>query len=76
MALKLKLNANFSNEIEEIVWMKNVDYIDAVIEWCTINNLEVDVVGEIIRKQPIIRAKIQNDAELLNFLPKRSRLPI
>lgn len=67
---------NFVDEINEIVKNDNVDFIDAVIHYCEINELEIESVAAIIKKDGNIKGKIQREAEDLNFLPKSARLPI
>jgi hypothetical protein len=76
MALKIKISNTFLSEVEDIVWELDVNYIDAVILWCERNNLELEVIGGLIKKNQILRAKIMGDAEDLNFMPKRLRLPV
>lgn len=53
-----------------------VPYIDAVVEYAESNNLEVEVVGEIIKKSPMLKAKIYREAEELNMVEKLVRLPV
>lgn len=55
---------------------KDVTYIDAMLEFAKRHDLEVDVLGEIIRRSPIIKSKIQDDAERLNMMEKTAKLPI
>lgn len=71
----LKSN-NFIDEIESICINNNVEYIDAVVNWCSKHNLEIEYIAEIIKKNPIIKSKIQIEAENLNFLKKSARLPV
>lgn len=70
MTLKIKLTEEFFQEIEDIVWELDVNYIDAIIEWCSRNNSEVDSIGELIKRHPILKAKILQDAKGLNFMAK------
>jgi HD-like signal output (HDOD) protein len=44
------------------------DYIDAITTWCEKNNLDIEVIANIIKKDPVIKSRIQADAESLNFL--------
>ena len=53
-----------------------VPYIDAVVEYATKNELEIEVVGEIIRKSPLLKANIYKEAEELNMVEKLVRLPV
>jgi predicted aldo/keto reductase-like oxidoreductase len=53
-----------------------VPYIDAVVEYATKNELEIEVIGEIIRKSPLLKANIYREAEELNMVEKLVRLPV
>ena len=65
----------FSNEIEEIVYMKDVSYMEAIIEYCEERGVEVEVAASLIDDK--IKYQIQLEAENLHFLPKSNttRLP-
>lgn len=70
------LNNTFVEEVERIKRSKDVDYIDAVITWCEKNNLEVETAAYWIKKDSVLKAKIQIEAENLNIIKKTSeRLP-
>lgn len=64
------------NEIEKIAQEANTDYIDAVLHYCTKNDLEIETVGLLLAQDPNLVEKIQIDAENLHFIKKTSRLPI
>ena len=64
------------SEIEDMVERDNVDYIDACITYCDENSIEIEYIGELIKKNPNIKAKIQKEAENLNYLKKINRLKI
>lgn len=53
-----------------------VPYIDAVVEYAEKNGLEIEVVGQIIRKSPLLKANIYKEAEELNMVEKLVRLPV
>lgn len=72
----LQPNLNFMNEIEKLVKDKKMHYMDAVITWCETNGLEIEFAGDLIRKNSVLKSKIQIEAEDLNFIKKSSRLPI
>jgi len=59
---------NFSLNIEEIVYMKDISYMDAIIEYCEQNEVEIEVAASLISNN--LKSKIQLEAEDLNFLPK------
>ena len=56
-------------------WNHN-GYIDAVVEYAEKNGLEIEVVGQIIRKSPLLKANIYKEAEELNMVEKLVRLPV
>ena len=66
----------FSMAIEEMVYMKDIPYIDAICLFCEKNNLEVETAGKLV--SGVLKAKIQLEAEDLNFLrkSKTAKLPI
>mgnify|MGYP003668522094 CR=1 FL=1 len=63
------------NDIAEVI-SKGVPYIDAVIDYADRHNLEVEVIGEIIKRSPVLKAKIYREAEELNMVEKLVRLPV
>ena len=66
----------FAEEIESLVLRTKMNYIDAIVEYCEPNNIEVDTVGKMISKP--LKEKIKYDAMELNFLKKttRAKLPL
>lgn len=68
--------SNFIAEIERIRRIDNLPYMDAILEYCESNELEIEVVAKFISKNLLLKSKIQQEAEDLNFLPKTSKLPI
>lgn len=72
----IQLNTEFPAEIEKLVRENEIEYMDAVILWCERNNLEVEFAAELIRRNMALKAKIQIEAENLNFMKKSARLPI
>ena len=61
----------FAEEIEALVLRTKMNYIDAIVEYCEVNNIEVDTVGKMISKP--LKEKIKCDAMELNFLKKTTR---
>jgi hypothetical protein len=72
----IQLNTEFPAEIEKLVREKEIEYMEAVILWCERNNLELEFAAEMIRRNTALKAKIQIEAENLNFMKKSARLPI
>lgn len=69
-------SSSFVEEIEIICQDKNIEYIDAVVFWCEKNNLEIETAAYWIKRDPVMRSKIQVEAENLNILKRGARLPI
>lgn len=69
-------NSGFIEEIEKLCKDKNIEYIDAIVYWCQKNNLEVETAAYWIKKDPVMKSKIQVEAENLNILKRGARLPI
>jgi hypothetical protein len=68
-------NANdFSLHIEQIVSTSNINYMDAVLEYCKENYLEPEDVAKLINKS--LKDKIEMDFRELNYLPKQAQLDV
>ena len=65
-------SAKFSQEVEKVA-LNNADmnYIDAVLHLCEINEIEVESVPKLISKP--LKEKIKYEAHKLNFIKKTSR---
>ena len=72
----IKTPTDFMIEIDKIVQDKKVNYIDAVILFCEQKGMEVETAAALIKGSAKMKAKVQNDAEDLNYLPKTRKLPI
>ena len=62
-------------EIEKYV-SEEVSVIDALVHYAEKNDIEIELVGEIIRRSPVLKLRVQEDAEKLNLMEKVARLPI
>jgi ATP-dependent Clp protease ATP-binding subunit ClpA len=58
-------------DIEKIVVDEELNYIDAIIHYCEINNIEVESVTKLISKP--LKERLKWDAIRLNFMKKTSR---
>ena len=67
---------SISHQIEEKAKKYGISYIDSAIDYCERNGLEMEFIGELILQNPNLKAKIENEAEGLNFLKRTDRLPI
>ena len=66
--------ANFSIIIEKLVHENQLTYMEAIVYYCDNNELEVETAAKLIN--PVIKSKIEVEAQDLNFLPKTSKLPL
>lgn len=73
---KALTSEKFIKEIENLVTRYDLDYMDAVVHFCEKNNIELEAAAGIIRSNLRIKSKLQDEAEELNFLPKRAKLPV
>ena len=64
--------ARFSQDVEKLL-LNNSDmnYIDAVIHYCEINEIEIESVSKLVSKP--LKEKLKYDAQKLNFMKKTSR---
>jgi hypothetical protein len=60
--------------VENVVQEKRLSYIEAVVDICNENELEVEDISKYITG--IIKDKIEAEARNLNFLPKQNTLPL
>lgn len=66
----------FSMAIEELVYMKDVPYIDAVVMYCEETGFEIETAAKLI--SGVLKSKIKLEAEDLHYLKKSntSQLPL
>jgi len=63
--------AKFSVEIENIVKEGDLNYIEAIVQFCEDKNIEMDGISKLISKP--LKEKIKYEAMELNFLKRSSR---
>jgi len=66
----------FSLKIEELVWEKDVSYMDAIILYCEQTGFEIELAAKLI--SGVLKSKIKMEAEALHFIPKSNtaKLPL
>ena len=76
IANKFLTPSKFAMEIEKIVAEEKINYIDAIVHYCEVNELEVESVTKLISKP--LKEKLKWDATRLNFMKRtsRARLPL
>jgi len=61
----------FAIEIEKIVVNEEINYIDAICQYCENNDIEVESVSKLMSKP--LKERLKYDAIQLNFMKKTSR---
>ena len=64
----------FQQEIETLVEETSYNYMEAIIEYCNMTGMEIEVASTLVNKE--VKAKLALVAEEMNIIPKSSRLPI
>ena len=71
IANKFLTPSKFAMEIEKIVAEEKINYIDAIVHYCEVNELEVESVTKLVSKP--LKEKLKWDATRLNFMKRTSR---
>jgi hypothetical protein len=64
----------FSLYIEERVVKERIGYMDAIIDYCTNNDVDLDNIGNLVTLA--LKEKIQFEAEEANLMRPKGKLPI
>lgn len=66
----------FSMEIEELVYMKDIPYIEAIVLYCEETGFEIETAAKLV--SGVLKSKIRMEAEDLHFLARSntSKLPL
>ena len=66
----------FAKDIEAIVLSTKMNYIEAIVQYCEDNSIELDTVNKLVSKP--LKEKLRYEATELNFLKKttRAKLPL
>ena len=64
----------FGKLVDDAVRAKKMTYMDAIIDVCDRNEVELEEVRRFI--SPVLKEKIEAEAMKLNFLPRQNTLPI
>ena len=61
----------FAEDIEALVLRTQMNYIDAIVQYCADNEIEIESVGKLISKP--LKEKIKYVATELNYMKKTSK---
>lgn len=73
---KLISNDRFYSEIDHLVKVHGLNYLDAIVHYCEKNNMEVEAAASMVKSNFRIKSALQTEGEDLRFLPRSARLPI
>jgi len=66
--------SEFSLYIEERVLKEKISYMDAIIDYCTTNDVDLESIGSLVTTS--LKEKVQLEAEEANMLKPRGKLPL
>jgi len=61
----------FAEDIEQLVLTTKMNYIDAIVQYCEDNEIELESVGKLVSKP--LKEKIKFVATELNYMKKTSK---
>jgi len=68
--IKIETLTKVGDEIQQLVSELKIDFIEAAIIYAEKNNMEIETLGEVLKKHQTVSQNIQKEAEKLNFLQK------
>ncbi len=72
----VKTLKDFQREVEQLAFEKRIDFMEAVLLYCEQTGMEVEAAGSLIKSSAKMKARIQDEAETLNYFPKTTKLPV
>jgi PII-like signaling protein len=51
-------------------------YIDCILNYSETYDIDIEVIGEIVRDSPVLMSAVHEEAESLNLIEKINRLPV
>lgn len=72
--MKILNKEKVCKEIENVVWDKDVSYMEAALEVAGKYDLDIETLPKYLSDN--IKGEIEIEAEGLNLIPKTSRLPL
>lgn len=65
----------FVLQIERCASENNLSYIDAIVHFCEKHSVEIETAAALLKTNPKIKAKLQQEFEDMRLLPQRARIP-
>ena len=73
--LKLQYD-EFFEYVYKVARQPDSNYMEAVLDYAHKNDIEIEALADIIRKNPNIKSRIQDEAEELYMMEKTAKLPV
>jgi len=73
--LKLQYE-EFVAHIHKIARRPDCNYMEAVLDYAVKNDIEIEALADIIRKNPNLKSRIQDEAEDLFMMERTAKLPV
>ncbi len=54
----------------------DVSFIDALVYYANKHDIEIEIIGDIVRRSQIMKSKVLEDAEKFNLVEKTNKLPL
>ncbi len=74
--LKVTTPEIFMRDITSLMSSHKLTGIDAICHWCEKNNVEIESIPSLLKGNSKLKSILQEEGEMLNMLPKVSRLPV
>jgi hypothetical protein len=65
----------FVVEIQNLVKNSDTTYMDALVYYSEKYEIEIETVADLVKKVPILKAGLLDEAEQLNLIEKSAKLP-
>lgn len=66
----------FLSEIHAIAKKTDSNYIDAIVHYAERHGIEIESLAELVRKNPNLRSRVQDEAEDLYMMERTAKLPV
>jgi|TARA_R110000796_G_scaffold131280_1_gene246881 hypothetical protein len=75
MTLTLQYD-DFMTYVHKLAKQPDSNYMDAVLDYAQKNDIEIEALGDIIRKNTNLKSRIQDEAEDLRLMERTAKLPV
>jgi len=66
----------FILDIQELVKGDNhTTYMDALVHYSEYNDIEIETIADLVKKIPVLKVSLLEEAEKLNLVEKSAKLP-